>query len=145
MSTFDTDPPFVDEHVVTVPEPRERVWQVLEAFVRTSLLTAAKGPLALILGTDPPGGFAVAVEVPQERIELVGRHRFSRYRLVFAVADGDEAGSTRLSARSYATFLGPHGAVYRALVIRTGFHVLATTRILRQVRRLSRSGPPGAG
>ncbi len=126
----------MDEHALTVPVPRDRVWEALQTYVHESLVAAADGWLATVLGTDPPGGFAVGVVVPGESVELVGRHRFSRYRLVFAVADAGE-GATRLSARTYAAFPGPHGAAYRALVIGTRFHVLATTRMLRRVRRSS--------
>ncbi len=32
-------------------------------------------------------GFGVASRVEGERLELAGRHRFSRYRLVFALAE----------------------------------------------------------
>ena len=85
-----------------------------------------------MLGCSPPSGFGVASRVEGERLELAGRHRFSRYRLVFALA-ADASGGTRLSATTYAAFPGPHGAAYRFVVIGLGPHVLATRRMLAAV------------
>ena len=48
---------------------------------------------------------------------MAGRHRFSRYRLLFALAADSRDGATRLSATTYAAFPGPHGAAYRFVVI----------------------------
>ena len=87
-----------------------------------------------ILGHDPPAGFEVEREIPGEQLDMAGRHRFSRYRLVFELADAAD-NETRLSARTYAEFPGLHGRVYRALVIGTRLHVLATNQILRSIRR----------
>ena len=87
---------------------------------------------AWLLGPRQPAGFGVAVLGAGERVELVGRHRFSRYRLVFSLPDA--AGPTTLSATTYAAFPGPHGAAYRLLVIRTRLHVVATRRMLDAVR-----------
>ncbi|MBW9208060.1 hypothetical protein KV100_00205 [Mumia sp. zg.B21] len=144
------DLPLIDEHALTIARPRQQVWTALEAFVHRSLLSAADGAMARLLGTDPPGGFAVDDVVTGERLDLAGRHRFSVYRLVFRLADAPlaevpaaDAPATRLSARSYAVFPGVRGAVYETMVIRTRFHVLATRRMLRQVRRISLSDPAG--
>lgn len=72
-------------------------------------------------------------EVPPRRLALVGRHRFSRYSLVFEL---DPRGRhTVLRALTYARFPGPHGAVYRLLVIGTRLHVVATRRLLGSIRR----------
>ena len=65
---------------------------------------------------------------------MAGRHRFSRYRLVFELVDAADD-ETQLSARTYAEFPGLRGRAYRALVIGTRLHVLATNQILRSVRR----------
>ena len=65
---------------------------------------------------------------------MAGRHRFSHYRLVFELVDAADD-ETHLSARTYAEFPGLRGRVYRALVIGTRLHVLATNQILRSVRR----------
>ena len=46
-----------------------------------------------------------------------------------------------LRAHTFARFPGPHGRVYRLLVIDSRAHVLATRRILASVRRsCARSG-----
>ena len=74
----------------------------------------------------------MAASVPGERLELAGRHRFSRYALTFSLQDG-QPGVTRLAARSFAEFPGIHGRAYRALVISTRLHVLATRAMLRTI------------
>ncbi|MCM2575875.1 hypothetical protein [Streptomyces meridianus] len=128
--------PFVDEHTVLVPAPRPRVWAALESPRVTSLRLTEGGLPARMLGTSPPAGFEVAQSSPPERLALAGRHRFSRYLLVFELADTGDGG-TRLAARTFAAFPGARGRLYRVLVIGTRIHVLATRRILRSVRRLS--------
>jgi len=124
--------PFIDEHAIDVAASRGAVWSRLERFAGRAL-TSGSGPLHRLLGTEPPAGFAVASSVPGERLELTGRHRFSRYRLEFTLSDAS-SGATRLAARSYAEFPGPHGHAYRALVIGTRLHVLATRAMLRAIR-----------
>ena len=136
MGPVKTDLPYIDEHAITVSAPREQVWAALNRYVESSLSRAEGSPLTKILGTEPRGGFEVAEALPTESLTLVGRHRFSRYMLVFELANGvDEA--TQLRAKSYAAFPGLHGRVYRALVIGTRLHVLATNRLLSSIRRLS--------
>jgi hypothetical protein len=127
------DLPFIDEHTIPIAAPRDVVWTALQHQVATSVRVGDGSPFAKLLGTDPPAGFEVVDSSPPERLTLGGCHRFSRYRLVFDLADNGEA--TQLSARSYAEFPGLHGRIYRALVIGTGLHVVATNRILRSVRR----------
>ncbi|QMW65502.1 hypothetical protein H4N58_15050 [Mumia sp. ZJ1417] len=131
--------PYIDEHARVVAAPRSVVWAALEQYATHDLAEAASPLISRILGTDPPGGFDVDERIPGERLALTGRHHFSRYRLVFALEDA-AGGATRLSARSYAAFPGPHGAAYRLLVIGTRFHVVATTRMLRTVRRRATRG-----
>ena len=128
------DLPFVDEHHIRIPASRDHVWSALRRYVDSSLGIGARNPLAWILGTEPRAGFEIEREVPRQQLSMAGRHRFSRYRLVFDLADvADE--ETQLSARTYAEFPGLRGRVYRALVIGTGAHVVATKQILRSIRR----------
>lgn len=131
VSTDDDDLPFVDEHATVVAGTRDQVWEALERYADGVLARAADGTLSRLLGTDPPGGFRVAERAPGQRLSLVGRHRFSRYRLEFLL---DDVGvRTRLRARTLAVFPGLHGQVYKTLVIRSRLHVLAVRRMLRQV------------
>jgi hypothetical protein len=128
--------PFVDEHTVKIAASRDAVWTALRRYVATSLRVGNGGPLAKILGTRPPAGFEVAESRPNERLTLVGRHRFSRYMLAFELTDASDR-VTLLSARTHAAFPGVHGRVYRALVIGTHAHVIATRHVLRSIRRLA--------
>jgi hypothetical protein len=134
MLVPDDELPFVDLHSVTVAAPREAVWAALQDQVATSLLLSDRHPLGRVLGTVPRAGFAVSGTVPTERLVLTGRHRFSRYRLTFELADGPGA-TTELRAVTEAAFPGVRGRVYRALVIGSGAHSVAAARILRSVRR----------
>ncbi len=127
------DPPFVDEHQIRIPASRDRVWAALRQYAE-SLGVGERNPLARLWGAEPRTGFEVAQEVPRQLLGLAGRHRFSRYLLVFELADlpGEE---TLLSAKTYAEFPGLHGSAYRALVIGTRFHELAVNHMLRSIRR----------
>jgi hypothetical protein len=64
----------------------------------------------------------------------MGQHRFSRYALVFRIAE-KPSGLVLLSAQTRAEFPGAKGRTYRGLVIGTRGHVLATTSMLRSVRK----------
>jgi len=136
MASVKTELPYIDEHAIRIAEPRDLVWAALNRYVEGSLSKAAGSALTNILGTEPRGGFEVAESVQAERLSLVGRHRFSRYLLVFSLSDAGTDG-TRLAAQTYAEFPGLHGRAYRALVIGSRLHVLATRHLLRSVRRLS--------
>jgi hypothetical protein len=130
------DLPYVDEHAITIAVPRDQVWTALRRYVTTSIGVSDGNLLARLLGTSPRSGFEVTEAVPADRLTLAGRHRFSRYALVFELHDkADDI--TKLRAKTYAVFPGPHGRIYRVLVIGTRAHVLATNRMLRAVRRLS--------
>ena len=133
--------PHVDDHEVRIAAPPDVVFPVLRRYVESSLGAPEGHFVARLLGTDPPAGFAVAEEVPGRLVRLAGRHRFSQYQLVFEL--DDVSGGTVLRARTYAEFPGLHGRFYRAAVIGSGGHVLATRHILRSVRRRCRLAFPG--
>lgn len=136
MGRMSAELPYVDEHAVRIPVSRDVVWTALQHYVASSLTGAQGGPLTRILGTEPPAGFEVLDSVPAERLTLVGHHRFSRYELTFELSEVP-VGATQLRAQTYADFPGLHGRAYRALVIGTRLHVLATNHLLRSIRRLS--------
>lgn len=140
--------PRIDEHSVEVEAARSEVWSALEdglprmtggrrsaTFARLlgchDLTTTAAAPVRV--GATIPG-FHVSEVASLSLLALEGAHRFSRYRLTFHV---DELGPvrSRVRAETHAAFPGPHGRVYRALVIGTRGHVLGVRRILRAVKR----------
>lgn len=125
--------PYIDEHTVRVDAPRAAVWVGLQRYMESLLSGAERNPLVALLGPQPRAGFDVAESVEQQRLSLVGRHRFSRYRLDFELSD-KAGGGTCVHARSYAVFPGIHGRVYRGLVVGTGLHVVATNYMLRGIR-----------
>ena len=134
-------PAFVDEHRTTVAAAPDRVWASLRRYADRALATGHSSPLTKVLGTDPPAGFAVVEEEPGARLVLAGRHRFSRYRLVFELRPA-APGSTTLAAQTWADFPGPAGAAYRLLVIGSRAHVLAVRRKLRAGREDAVGRPP---
>jgi hypothetical protein len=106
---------FIDELSVEVAASTERTWEVVQA-------------------RSPRVGFLVAREESGSSRVLEGQHPFSRYRLSYNI-DPLGAQRVRLRARTDAVFPGPHGALYRALVISTGAHKLVVRRMLRQLKR----------
>lgn len=125
--------PYVDEHHVTVEASPAVVWPDLTAYVDRTLASGRGSLLTRLLGTRPDSGFEVSEEVPERRLVLSGRHRFSEYALVLELDPSGE--QTVLRALTYARFPGPHGRLYRLLVISSRAHVLATNRILASIRR----------
>lgn len=147
VNTADTEP-FVDEHQVRVSAPALQVWRALTE--RMSGHNDRNAAVGQLLGAEPRRrsgtfpdegatvpGFRVRTSVPAKLLELTGGHRFSRYRLVFTLAE--QAGATVLTARTYAGFAGPHGAVYRLLVISSGGHRVVVEAMLRDVCRRAES------
>ena len=115
-----------------VDAPPERVWKTLVARQeRPPSAVARRG--AALLGCEPATGFGVERSVPPAELLLAGRHRFSRYSLQFLIDDLG-GGRSRLRAVTRAEFPGIAGRAYRALVIGTGLHVVATRRLLSAVR-----------
>jgi hypothetical protein len=106
--------PFVDEHAIDVERPPEDVWKALQR-------------------TAPSTGFRVAESTAPSKLVLEGRHPFSRYALVFLIDARAEGGGSRARAQTWAAFPGPHGRVYRALVIGSGMHAVLVRRMLRRL------------
>ena len=137
--------PRIDEHSTEVAASPDATWRALVTGVAGAF--AGSGRVARLLGceqTEASGrqgaegstfpGFRVARTTPPRELALEGRHRFSRYALTFRIDDlGD--GASRLRAETRAEFPGARGSVYRALVIGTRGHTLATRRMLNSVGR----------
>lgn len=144
--------PYVDEHSTVVAAGRQETWEALLRTADASLAapragrgarllgcedTEAAGPRPLAAGSTIPG-FHVEVADQPRHLALVGRHRFSRYALVFRLDSAD--GGTLLRAETRAEFPGLHGRAYRAMVIGSRMHVLATRRLLDAVKRRAERG-----
>jgi hypothetical protein len=139
--------PYIDEHVRTIAAPRERAWEALVA-VGAGLGAAPPGEVARLWQLEPARatadwggspaagaarpGFAVTEVSAPARLALAGRHRFSRYTLVFEL-DATAPDRTVIRARTNAAFPGLLGRVYRALVIGSGGHRMIVGRLLRRV------------
>jgi hypothetical protein len=139
--------PYVDEHSAEIAATADEVWEALVAVVGTSTARRGGTVVARALGCDEtersgkPGrigstipGFVVARSVRPSVLALLGAHRFSRYALIFRIAETLE-GTVVLGAETRAEFPGATGRLYRTAVIGTRGHVLATKSLLRSVRR----------
>ena len=145
------DLPFVDEQALVIDAPRERVWGALLRVAPSGFEGRVPAAIARLLGCEPASeggprpidrgskfpGFEVTRAEEGRRLELAGRHRFSRYELVFTL--GDQAGGTRLAAETWAAFPGARGRAYRAAVIGSRGHVVVVRRMLSAVARRSAS------
>ena len=139
--------PHVDEHAVDVAAPPEAAWAALLAVLRGSFGRPAARWIAGALGCDPRTttawerpdigstipGLRVVAAVPPRLLVVAGRHRFSRYGIVWRIEP--QGAGTRVRAETRAAFPGPHGALYRLAVISTRGHVVVTRRLLAQVAR----------
>jgi hypothetical protein len=135
--------PFVDEHSVEIHAAPDAVWDALWTVLGRSFGgtrgSRLFGRAVGVRDTEPIVGFHVAEEERGRRLVLEGEHRFARYRWTFRFEDG------RLSAATHAAFPGPHGKVYRTLILPTGFHARVVKRVLDAVRRgASRDTPRAA-
>jgi hypothetical protein len=142
--------PYIDEHSIEIEATRARAWSALVSVLRTDLGGSVPAPLMRALGVTPSQlrgdwhgtpqagdalpGFEVAECRAPERLELRGRHRFSRYALIFELDEGSAGGCT-VRAQTWAEFPGMTGRVYRALVIGTRGHRLVVWHLLRNVAR----------
>ncbi|WP_067570712.1 hypothetical protein [Nocardia acidivorans] len=114
--------PYIDQHSTIIPADRARTWSAL-------LRTTCKDPDDL---STLPRGFTVDEADPPNRLALTGHHPFSRYALVFLLAE-ESPTVTRLTAESWGEFPGLHGRVYRALVIGSGGHRVVVRAVLERV------------
>lgn len=127
-----SDLPFVDQHRLTVRAGADQVWAAVMGYAG-GLGPSRHKLLSLVLGAEPPSGFAVVDTQPPRELTLAGRHRFAQYQLVFRVIpEGEEA---LLTADTYARFPGVKGRLYRAALMPTGGHRIATRRMLATIRR----------
>ena len=149
MSPSDATPvddlPFVDERRTLVAAPAAAVWRELARQFADPGRSVGQAYVHLV-GNEPRRasgrmfdqgasvpGFQVGGVEPEHWVRLVGRHRFSRYALVFRL-DARPDG-TLLRAETYAEFPGLQGTVYRGLVISPGGHGVIVDRMLRAIRR----------
>lgn len=139
--------PYIDEHARCVGATRDRTWAALIA-VGAELRGDATGPLARLSRLQPAlasgdwgggleagatlPGFAVEEACSPSRLALAGRHRFSRYALVFELEEMSPD-RTRIRAQTRAAFPGALGRAYRALVIGTGVHRMVVRRLLHRI------------
>ena len=107
-----------------------------------SAVTGASGPSRLAAGSTLPGFRVIASSEPRELV-LNGSHRFALNEMAFGLA-AIEPGRTELTVVTRAEFPGPVGTLYRALVIGTGGHVIATRRLLKAVGREAETRRPTA-
>ncbi|MEV0848626.1 hypothetical protein AB0J21_22550 [Streptomyces sp. NPDC049954] len=147
------DLPFVDEHSVLVKASAADVWRALARAYGGGSMPSVTGVYGHLVAAEPRRsageplaagstlpGFAVAESVPERLVRFTGRHRYSRYALVFALAE--RPGGTLLSARTYARFPGLAGRAYGRLVIGSGAHAALLTRQLYAVRRRAEVSAP---
>jgi hypothetical protein len=140
------DLPFVDEHSIEIAAPPERAWEALCQTASRSFDSGGAVLFARLLGAadtrsqGDPGeagstipGFRVARADHPVELALEGKHRFSRYALIFHL-EALPGERSQVRAETRAAFPGLHGRAYRALVIGTGGHVVVVKRLLRGVR-----------
>jgi hypothetical protein len=126
--------PYIDEHAIRIAAGRTAVHDALERY--GSAASSRDRPiLSRVLGLRTRSGFSVAAPAPGEQLRLEGSHRFASYALVFATTEDN--GETTLRAVTYARFTGFKGRIYRALIIGTGGHAIATRRVIRSIKRLA--------
>lgn len=152
--------PFIDQHSIVIAATADQAWEALVAVVSAS---AVAGPVARALGCEQTGrsgkpgrigstipGFVITRSIRPAMLALMGRHRFSRYALVFHIGE-TPLEPVIVTAESRAEFPGRKGSVYKLAVIGTRGHVLAVEAILHAVRRRAEraareaAGPTSAG
>lgn len=145
--SFSSELPHIDEHSIEIEASLARSWEALTRSLGRSSGGRAAEAVAVALGCEQrradgrvpePGSTVVGFRVAraQEPVELAleGRHRFSRYALIFRL-DELGPGLTRLRAETRAEFPGVLGGAYRGLVIGTRGHVVVVRRMLAAIKR----------
>ena len=90
-----------------------------------------------VIGAERPG-LVVCEVVPAHTFAARGRHRFSRYQVVFTI-EPLSASSSRLTAETFAVFPGTLGRLYRLVIIDLGPHTLVMRAALWDLRRRAES------
>ena len=128
----------VDEHELTVRATEAETWPEVVRFA-TQMTKSRHRLLSPLLGTSPASGFEIVETVPNREVVLAGRHRYATYRLVLRVTT--DSRQTRITAATFARFPGRTGRLYRALLLHTHGHQLATRRMLHQIRTRAERRP----
>ena len=121
--------PFVDRLSIEIDAPATTAWSALVDSVAKA--SRSKAPLAV--GATLPGFSVVTLSEPAH-LGLAGSHFFARYTLEAEISAIDDR-RCRLSAITHAVFSGLKGALYRALVIGSGGHVVVVNQLLRIIKR----------
>src|SRR5262245_7457236 len=81
--------PYVDEHAYEVGAGAGETWKALQVAVERSFGGARVARVARLLGCEDETGFHLATSAPpgarSGELALAGRHRYSRYALIFRV------------------------------------------------------------
>jgi hypothetical protein len=151
------DLPRIDERTVTVAGPPAAAWDAVLRTLGSAFGRRHAGRIAAVLACDPATtvawdrpevgssvpGFRVVTAARPDLLVVAGRHRFSRYGVVFRFEPAGEG--TRCRAESRAEFPGTAGRVYRAAVIGTRGHAVAVRALLQQVRSAAGDGDRPTG
>lgn len=124
---------YIDEHAITIEADPAQTWSAL----LTVMCRDPKDPSTV------PLGFALDEATPSQRFVLRGRHWFAIYRWVFELDDLG-AHRTRVRSQTWADFPGPHGTIYRALVIGTGAHRVVVRLVLRRIAAAAGKAAPAS-
>jgi hypothetical protein len=128
-----TELPFIDEHSVSVAVPVDRAFNVAAEIMPRMASTGPSSVYARLVGCDGGRPFHVESSERPRVLILRGRHRFSNYELALLIEpDGDASSTIRAATR--ASFPGVAGGLYRAAVIGTGAHRIATNRLLGLIK-----------
>ena len=140
--------PYIDEHSTCVGAGPERTWAALVAVGRA--MHGPAGPLGWLMGLQPArasgdwrrGRWRRAPRCRDSRSSrrarrrvwrCAGRHRFSRYALVFELEDIEAARARGSRARSWGGFPGVHGLLLSGSGVGSGAHRVVVRRLLRRI------------